>query len=98
MQRQMFAKGGPVRMQQGGLAGISNSLQNANRSLGTAQQQLQKALGGGMGQFPAERRGTFPGLQTSPMQNPMTTLGALARPEASNSLSMTMERLQKLIY
>ena len=45
----MFAMGGPVRMQQGGLAGISSSLQNANRSLGSAQQQLQQAIGGGVG-------------------------------------------------
>ena len=51
MKRQMFAMGGPVRMQQGGLAGISRSLQGANESLGNAQQQLQIALGsnGGMG-------------------------------------------------
>ena len=53
MQRQMFARGGPVRMQQGGLASISNSLQTANQSLGTAQQQLQQAIGGGGGGMPS---------------------------------------------
>ena len=67
MKRQMFAMGGPVRMQQGGLAGISRSLQGANESLGNAQQQLQIALGsnGGMG----SPMGGIMGLQAPTTKN-----------------------------
>ena len=84
----MFAMGGPVRMQQGGLAGISSSLQNANRSLGSAQQQLQQAIGGGggmpsslggiMGAMPQQRRPML-GDQTvaEVVGNPMGTIGAI---------------------
>ena len=88
MKRQMFARGGPVRMQQGGLAGISSSLQNANRSLGSAQQQLQQAIGGGgvmpsplggiMGAMPQQRRPMI-GDKTMAevVGNPMGTIGAI---------------------
>ena len=86
MKRQMFARGGPVRMQQGGLAGISSSLQNANQSLGTAQQQLQQAIGGngGMGspmggimglQAPQQRRS--PPAFSDMVGNPMARIGAI---------------------
>ena len=86
MKRQMFAMGGPVRMQQGGLAGISRSLQGANESLGNAQQQLQIALGsnGGMGspmggimglQTPQQRRN--PPAFSDMVGNPMGTIGAI---------------------
>ena len=90
MQRQMFARGGPVRMQQGGLASISSSLQNANQSLGSAQQQLQQAIGGGgampsplggiMGAMPQQRRPML-GDQTMAevVGNPMGTIGAIQR-------------------
>lgn len=89
MKRQMFARGGPVRMQQGGLAGISSSLQNANQSLGTAQQQLQQAIGGngGMGSpmggimgIPNRPRPMF-GDQTMAevVGNPMGKIGAIQR-------------------
>ena len=86
MKRQMFAMGGPVRMQQGGLAGISRSLQGANESLGNAQQQLQIALGsnGGMGspmggimglQAPQQRRS--PPAFSDMVGNPMGKIGAI---------------------
>lgn len=89
MQRQMFARGGPVRMQQGGLASISSSLQNANQSLGSAQQQLQQAIGGGampsplggiMGAMAPQRRPMF-GDKTMAevVGNPMGTIGAIQR-------------------
>jgi hypothetical protein len=91
MQRQMFARGGPVRMQQGGLASISNSLQTANQSLGTAQQQLQQAIGGGGGGMPSPLGGIMGAMpsQRRPMLgdktmaevvgNPMGTIGAIQR-------------------
>ena len=86
MKRQMFAMGGPVRMQQGGLAGISRSLQGANESLGNAQQQLQIALGsnGGMGspmggimglQAPQQRG--LPSGFADMVGNPMGKIGAI---------------------
>jgi len=87
MKRQMFAMGGPVRMQQGGLAGISSSLQNANRSLGSAQQQLQQAIGGGGGM--GSPMGGIMGIPNRPrpmlgdqtmaevVGNPMGTIGAI---------------------
>ena len=86
MKRQMFARGGPVRMQQGGLAGISRSLQGANESLGNAQQQLQVALGsnGGMGspmggimglQAPQQRG--LPSGFADMVGNPMGKIGAI---------------------
>ena len=90
MQRQMFARGGPVRMQQGGLASISSSLQNANQSLGSAQQQLQQAIGGNggmpsplggiMGAMAPQRRPMF-GDKTMAevVGNPMGTIGAIQR-------------------
>ena len=68
MQRQMFARGGPVRMQQGGLASISSSLQNANQSLGSAQQQLQQAIGGG-GAMPSPLGGIMGAM--APQRRPM---------------------------
>ena len=86
MKRQMFAMGGPVRMQQGGLAGISSSLQNANRSLGSAQQQLQQAIGGGggmdspiggiMGLQRPQQRGLPAGFSDM-VGDPMRTIGAI---------------------
>ena len=77
-------------MQQGGLASISSSLQNANQSLGSAQQQLQQAIGGNggmssplggiMGAMPSPRR---PMLGDKTMAevvgNPMGTIGAIQR-------------------
>ena len=77
-------------MQQGGLASISSSLQNANQSLGSAQQQLQQAIGGNggmpsplggiMGAMAPQRRPMF-GDKTMAevVGNPMGTIGAIQR-------------------
>ena len=52
MKRQMFAKGGPVRMQGGGLAGIQSSLTAADTAMDRAKSMIGNALGGQMAGAP----------------------------------------------
>ena len=52
MQRQMFARGGPVRMQGGGLAGVQSSLTAADGAMDRAKSMIGNALGGQMAGAP----------------------------------------------
>ena len=60
MKRQMFAKGGPVRMQGGGLAGIQSSLTAADTAMDRAKSMIGNALGGQMAGAPTFGVATLP--------------------------------------